>query len=190
MKYFKKGQTVYHYKYGEGIVEDDSWDSVFPIKVDFAKNACTFTYDGRYDKNEPITLSQKPICEIVNIPLKEELKVGDYVKTSIGKVGRIYSHNTDTGNSFYVIVRCYDSVSKIICWTERLVKITEEEYYEKFFQKNDVVLYKDSDEDEDSWKIGYFKKYEYLNEKHRFLISSYQDKNGYLTWNQCKLYKP
>ncbi len=159
MQYFKVGQTVYHHEYGEGVVISITNDEDFPIIVKF-KDGCkdSSTSIGQlYDKCS-ISLSQKPIEPIVNVPLEEELKIGDYVKTSIGKVGRIYSHNTDTENSFYVIVRCYDSVTKIICWAERLVKITEQEFYKKFFQKNDIVLYKDSDEDDTRWRIWYFIK--------------------------------
>lgn len=71
MKYFELGQTVYHPVYGEGKVDDTENNSTHPIGVNFEDNYSTFTLDGREDKDEPITLSQNPIPEIVNKPLED-----------------------------------------------------------------------------------------------------------------------
>ena len=73
MKYFKLNQTVYHSVYGKGeIIEKIIHPTNYPIKVKFKENSCyTFTEDGRLNINEPITLSQNPIPEIVNKPLED-----------------------------------------------------------------------------------------------------------------------
>lgn len=74
MKYFKLNQTVYHPVLGEGIVVeiDENEDERYPITVKFGDNYRSFTLEGIYDNNQPITLSQNPIPKIVNTPLKDE----------------------------------------------------------------------------------------------------------------------
>lgn len=69
-KYFKLNQTVYHPIYGEGKVIAIN----YKITVNFKNSLVNifFTLDGREDKDEPITLSQNPIPEIVNKPLEDE----------------------------------------------------------------------------------------------------------------------
>jgi hypothetical protein len=72
MKYFKLNQTVYHYQYGKGVVIDviNNVEN-FPILVIFKDGKVSFTEDGRNLIDEPIVLSQTPIPEIVNTPIKD-----------------------------------------------------------------------------------------------------------------------
>lgn len=82
-RYFYVGQTVYHYRFGKGVVVTLNNEGKYPIKVLFEKTGqYTFTTDGRFDVTDPIvSLSQNPIPEIINQPLPEmpDLKEGDVV---------------------------------------------------------------------------------------------------------------
>lgn len=192
MQYFKEGQTVYHHEFGEGIVTQITNEIDYPVIVKFKDgNEVSFSFDGRLYRDCLISLSQNPIPPIVNVPFEDELKVGDYVRTSLGNVGQITTQSSVFENSFLVIVKSDGIVGSITKNKLGLTKITEQEYYEKFFKKGDVVLYKDSDEDDNSWKIGYFIRYSYHDNKNRFFISNNpRNEISALPWNQCKLYKP
>ena len=73
MKYFKLNQTVYHPVYGKGKVENITEFLKYSVKVQFHNHDWySFTKDGRLVENQPITLSQTPIPEIVNKPLEDE----------------------------------------------------------------------------------------------------------------------
>jgi hypothetical protein len=79
MKYFKKGQTVYHHDYGEGVVTNANYENDendenerYPIIVKFMSSTISFTEDGRQYEECLITLSQIPIAEVVNKPIEED----------------------------------------------------------------------------------------------------------------------
>jgi hypothetical protein len=73
MKYFKKGQTVYHHDYGEGVVTNaNDANKTYPIVVKFMSSTLSFTEDGRHSSECLITLSQIPIAEVVNKPIEED----------------------------------------------------------------------------------------------------------------------
>ena len=69
-KYFKLNQTVYHPIHGEGKVISPYLNK-YPVSVQFKHKEVAFTEDGREEHEEPITLSQTPIPEIVNKPLED-----------------------------------------------------------------------------------------------------------------------
>ena len=75
MKYFKLNQTVYHSDYGQGkVVELENIEFAedgYPILVEFIDYSIHFTKDGRRYKDSPISLSQTPISEVVNVPLED-----------------------------------------------------------------------------------------------------------------------
>lgn len=183
-KFFKAGQTVYHYSYGKGVVKiiQDGLD--YPVFVDFEDGLTeTFTFDGRSITGMGISLSQKPIEPIVNTPINV-FEIGDYVEHPELGVGVIVKTNN-------VCSQIEFKHKYATPMTIALRKITEEEYYEKFFQKNDVVLYKDSYEDDACWRIGYFIEYEFKNGKNCFSVSNNKtDISSCISWNQCKLHKP
>lgn len=191
-KFFKVGQTVYHHSYGKGVVKiiQDGLD--YPVFVDFEDGLTeTFTFDGKSITGMGVSLSQKPIEPIVNLPLEEELKIGDYIKTSLGNVGQIVAQSSAFENSFIVTVRSEGIVGRLCLNEQKLTKITEEEYYETYFVKGDIILYKDLDEDDSCWRIGYFIEYEFKNGKNHFSVSNNKtDISSCISWNQCKLYKP
>jgi hypothetical protein len=106
MKYFKDGQTVYHSIYGQGVVISTSHSKDFPIFVDFGDNAASFTNEGCEHIDEPITLSQNPIPEIVNVPLEElvpftfedrELLIGQWVREKISEEESIITYMSNKG---------------------------------------------------------------------------------------------
>ena len=107
MKYFKDGQTVYHSIYGQGVVISTSHSKDFPIFVDFGDNAASFTNEGCEHIDEPITLSQNPIPEIVNVPLEEncvpftfedrELLRGQWVREKISEEESMISYVSNKG---------------------------------------------------------------------------------------------
>ena len=119
MKYFKKGQTVYHSDYGQGkVVELENIEFAedgYPILVEFIDSSIHFTEDGRRYKDSPISLSQTPILEVVNVPLGDtyvpftfedrELLRGEWVsrKTTKGEFMIIYIGNLKVGldGSYY-----------------------------------------------------------------------------------------
>jgi hypothetical protein len=73
MKYFKKGQTVYHHDYGKGVVTNaNDANKTYPIVVKFMSSTISFTEDGRQYEECLITLSQIPIAEVVNKPIEED----------------------------------------------------------------------------------------------------------------------
>ena len=73
MKYFKKGQTVYHHDYGQGVVTNANYaNKTYPIVVKFMLSTISFTEDGRQYEECLITLSQIPIAEVVNKPIEED----------------------------------------------------------------------------------------------------------------------
>jgi hypothetical protein len=73
MKYFKKGQTVYHHDYGEGVVTNANYaNKTYPIVVKFMSSTISFTEDGRQYEECLITLSQIPIAEVVNKPIEDD----------------------------------------------------------------------------------------------------------------------
>jgi len=71
MKYFKLGQTVYHYEYGQGVITKISNCAYYPITVKFKNYTLTFTVDGRRIFDGTTTLSQTQIAKVVNVPLDE-----------------------------------------------------------------------------------------------------------------------
>lgn len=82
-KYFKLNQTVYHPIYGEGKVVGIN----YKITVNFKNSLVNifFTLDGRENKDEPITLSQNPISEIVNKPLEDTYVPFTFKDNLLGK---------------------------------------------------------------------------------------------------------
>jgi hypothetical protein len=73
MKYFKKGQTVYHHEYGQGVVTNTNDENErYPIIVKFMSSTISFTEDGRQYEECLITLSQIPFAEVVNKPIEED----------------------------------------------------------------------------------------------------------------------
>lgn len=91
--YYYVGQKVSHQAFGDGVVVDtESGNSYYPIKVEFNDYIKSFTVDGRGYRNELPTLSQKPhvpleLKEIVTFE-KGELV---WVKSVIWQA-RYYSH--------------------------------------------------------------------------------------------------
>jgi hypothetical protein len=71
MTYFKLNQKVYHSTYGKGVVVNVENTSPYPIVVEFEFNTISFTKDGKQFETAIITLSQNPIPEIVNTPIKD-----------------------------------------------------------------------------------------------------------------------
>lgn len=77
MNYFKVGQTVYCALFGEGVVVEIGKEETvtYPITVSFKDNVIrSYTLNGKFTLDLPITLSQKPIQQIVpitNVPLPE-----------------------------------------------------------------------------------------------------------------------
>lgn len=58
---FREGDTVYHFRYGEGAVMWVREGEPYPIKVRFVTHSdVSFTADGIDKLNEPPTLSLKP----------------------------------------------------------------------------------------------------------------------------------
>jgi hypothetical protein len=50
MKYFKKGQTVYHHGYGQGVVTNvNDANKTYPIIVKFMSSTLSFTEDFTED---------------------------------------------------------------------------------------------------------------------------------------------
>jgi hypothetical protein len=71
MTYFKLNQTVYHPIYGKGVVLNIENTSFYSIVVKFDSHTISFTKDGKQFETALITLSQNPIPEIVNTPIKD-----------------------------------------------------------------------------------------------------------------------
>ena len=99
MKYFKVGQTVYHTKWGGGVVESINIEENTPILVDFNGSKKLFTFDGRYIIKGQIVLSQNPIPPIVNVPLEDE-----YIPYTFENmlIGMIVKHK-DTDNVSIIV---------------------------------------------------------------------------------------
>lgn len=118
--YFEVGKTYTCAIWGEVeciTINDEQYE--YPICCKIVKEdklIKTYTYDGRYYEGGRIVLSQKPLPEIVNEPIKEwRFKVGDFVEhTVLGRglvteidnklVRIIFINNSDwycPGSAFY-----------------------------------------------------------------------------------------
>lgn len=107
MKYFKEGQTVYHYLYGKGVVYRVYEFGDYPVVIEYEDCKITFTTDGRQVIDEPITLSQNQIPEIVNVPLEEncvpftfedrELLRGQWVREKISEEESMITYVSNKG---------------------------------------------------------------------------------------------
>lgn len=84
IKYFEVGKMYNCAVWGEmECVKTDDTNIYYPV-VCIRSNGdrIGYTFDGRYDKNSKITLSQNHIPEIVNKPIVEhKFKVGDFVSS-------------------------------------------------------------------------------------------------------------
>lgn len=113
--YFYKNQVVYEARWGKGVVIDTNNDSQhFPIRVKFENSieTKTFTKDGRYGKDDYITLSQNPIPPVVNVPFLD-FKVGDIVRlpietNPINYIGKVKEVKKDT-----LIIKAKDTITEI-----------------------------------------------------------------------------
>lgn len=63
--YYKIGQTVYHFKFGEGIVQSIDPHELYQIDVKFNDYNHSFTLEGAYTLEESSTLSHTPY-DLVN----------------------------------------------------------------------------------------------------------------------------
>jgi hypothetical protein len=95
MKYFKKGQIVYHSIHGVGMVIsiDDEAHTEHPIRVAFYnKTEYNYTEQGKTHFEDKIVLSQNPIPEIVNKPLEDIYLPFTFEHNLIGR--RVVSKDT------------------------------------------------------------------------------------------------
>ena len=110
MSRFKKGQKVWAFTYGWGVVSEVDSENCpdYPVGVQFNDGGInSFTLDGRYTTEEHRTLFFKeiPIPEEALVPPMEEitLQQGDIVALRSGALGYVgqYSGPTDTVFTFH-----------------------------------------------------------------------------------------
>lgn len=78
--YFKVGMKVWDSHFGEASVISITENNDFPLEVYFVTGKRTYyTYDGRYEINSNISLSQKPIPEIINEPIDDRIELPEDV---------------------------------------------------------------------------------------------------------------
>lgn len=122
---YQVGDTVYHYKYGNGTVIEIQKDCVFPVKVKFQNGAAFFNHDGKEDLwNNLLVLSFTPYNFVTGGFSQERplpnIKKGDPIfvknKNGIWKV-RVFCNFTREGNVVYFEDGyCSDDVKLALEW--------------------------------------------------------------------------